>query len=153
MVWLFSTQGVGDNGYEEFYQSVDTILMGRSTYEQILILEKGRWPYENKECFVASSSMGKGNEFVKVLKGDIQSVINSLKEKEGQNIWIVGGGELVHSLLPGRLVDELILTIAPSLLGNGIPLFRSHDEELALELKDMRRNNQFVQLHYSLKVK
>jgi dihydrofolate reductase len=151
--WLFGVQGEGDNGFEQFYEEVDSIVMGRSTYEQILILENGKWPYVNKECIVASSSMETGNEFVEVLKKDVAASVKTLKEKPGKDIWIVGGGGLLHSLLPFRIVDEMILTIAPSVLGKGIPLFRSHEEEISLELTDMRRYNQFVQLHYSFKNK
>jgi len=50
--WLFNVEGEGDNGYSEFYETVDTILMGNKTYEWIIRHETGEFPYKNKDCYV-----------------------------------------------------------------------------------------------------
>jgi len=70
---------------------------------------------------------------------------------DGGNIWLVGGGSLLHSFIKEKLVDEFIITIAPILIGNGISLFNKNDFELELKLKGMRKFNQFVELHYVVK--
>ncbi len=148
--WLFSVEGQGDNGYSEFYCTVDTILIGKRTYDWIMQQENGEFPYKNKKCYVFSRSQCQDNEYVKFIKGDIISFINSLKNEEGKSIWIVGGGDLLHTFLKEKLVDEMILTVAPRIIGEGIPLFKSGDYQLDLSLKNTRTFNQFVELHYTV---
>lgn len=106
------------------------------------------FPYKNKECYVFTRSSIADNENVKFINGDVKNFVHSLKSKKGKNIWIVGGGELLHSFLQEKLVNEMIITVAPILIGNGIPLFKEGVYHLELSLKSMRRFNQFVQLHY-----
>ncbi|MGV3466291.1 MAG: dihydrofolate reductase family protein [Heyndrickxia sp.] len=149
--WLFRVEGEGDNGYSEFYETVDTIIMGRKTYEQILILENGNFPYKNKQCYVFSQSITGSNENVEFVKRDIVSFINELKEQDGKNIWMEGGGELLHFFLKEKLVDEIRVTIAPSIIGKGIPLFKEGNYEMDLLLKGMKKYNQFVELQYNVK--
>jgi dihydrofolate reductase len=76
---------------------------------------------------------------------------NKIKRLDGGNIWLVGGGVLLNSFIKERLVDEFIITISPTLIGHGIPLFNKIDFELELKLKGIRRFNQFVELHYEMK--
>jgi dihydrofolate reductase len=149
--WLFKVEGEGDNGYSEFYETVDTILMGRRTYDWILNHETEAFPYSNKECFVFSRSVNSENKNVEFVNEDIVSFTNKLKKQEGGNIWIVGGGELLHGFIKEKLVDEFIVTVAPTLIGTGISLFKEDDYQLELSLKGTRRFNQFVELHYEVK--
>lgn len=48
--WLFKVEGEGDNGYSEYYETVDTIIIGKRTYDWIVNQENGQFPYKNKEC-------------------------------------------------------------------------------------------------------
>lgn len=145
--WLFCTEGEGDS-YSEFYETVDTIILGRRTYDWILNMEGDNFPYKGKQCFVFSDTMQGEDKNVQFFRGDIKSFIADLEEKEGKNIWVVGGGELLHHFISNRLVDEWIITIAPTILGDGIPLFKKNDFETRLRLKGVRRFNQFTELHY-----
>jgi len=149
--WLFKIEGEGDNGYSEFLRTVDTILIGRRTYDWIIDKEKGNFPYRDKNCYVFSKSLHEKNENVEFINSDIVEFTNKLKESEGENIWIVGGGNLLYFFIKERLVDEFIITIAPTLIGRGIPLFKEIDFEMELKLKGLRQFNQFVELHYELK--
>ena len=149
--WLFNIEGEGDNGYSEFYSTVDTILIGRRTYDWIIEQEKGNFPYKNKKCYVFSKSESGKNENVEFINQDVVEFTNKIKRLDGGNIWLVGGGNLLHSFIKERLVDEFIITIAPTLIGHGIELFKKNDFELELKLKNIRRFNQFVELHYELK--
>lgn len=149
--WLFKIEGEGDNGYSEFYRTVDTILIGRRTYDWVIDKEKGEFPYKNKKCYVFSKSISGKNENVEFINCDIVEFTNKLKEEVGGNIWIVGGSDLLHFFIKERLVDEFIITVAPTLIGRGIPLFKEFDFELELRLKNIRRFNQFAELHYELK--
>ncbi len=146
--WLFSVEGEGDNGYSRFYETVDTILLGRVTYDWIIGHEKGRFPYVGKECYVFSRTAKEDNENVRFISGDIARFVVDLKKKEGGDIWLVGGGDLLRTFLNEKLVDEIIITLAPWLLGSGIPLFQNNAFPTALTLTSVRRYNQFVELRY-----
>ncbi|MFJ8248302.1 dihydrofolate reductase family protein [Peribacillus asahii] len=148
--WLYKVEGEGDNGYSEFYETIDTVLMGRRTYDWILKNVTGDFPYKDKECYVFSRSLNKDNEDVEFVKDDVVHFTNKLKHQEGKNIWIVGGGELLHSFLKEKLIDELILTVAPTLIGTGISLFKEDNFHLELSLKGIKRFNQFVEIHYEV---
>ncbi len=149
--WLFQVEGEGDNGYSEFYGTVDTVIMGRRTYDWLLAQELEEFPYKNKACYVYTRSSREDNENVTFVNENIFQFANKLKAQEGKNIWLVGGGELLQSFIEEKLVDELIITIAPTILGEGIPLFKKGDYQLNLSLKSTRTFNQFVELHYEVK--
>jgi dihydrofolate reductase len=148
--WLFKVDGEGDNGYSEFYDTVDTVIMGRRTYDWLLEEQPDDFPYENKECYVVSRTLREANPHVKLFNGDLVQFTNKLKEQGGKNIWVVGGGELIQSFLKERLIDEFIVTVAPVLIGKGIRLFKEMDDEIELTLKGTRPFNQFVELHYEM---
>lgn len=148
--WLFAVEGDGDSGYLNFYETVDTILIGRITYDWIVEHEKGNFPYKGKECYVFSKTKLSDNEYVTFISKDIVPFIKGIKNEEGKNIWLVGGGNLLNTFLEEKLVDEIIVTIAPVLIGKGIPLFRNNNFQTPLLLKNINRCNQFVELHYEV---
>lgn len=128
--WLFDDQ---DYGYEAFYDDVDTIVMGRHTWEQLKTL--GDYPYEGKEGVVFSGTLaGQTDPHVTFVTESVQDWIGRAKQEAGGTIWLMGGSKLVDESLQAGLVDEIILSIHPLLLGHGIPLFRGNQPEMALEL-------------------
>lgn len=150
--WLLETQGDGDNGYGEFYDTVDTILMGKRTYDWIMHYEKGNFPYKNKACYVFSRTFaGEKNEFVEFVNEETAGFTKKLMQQAGENIWLVGGRELLYHFLKEKLVDRFIITIAPAIIGKGIPLFSESEIYMDLNLVNVRRFNQFVQLEYERK--
>lgn len=147
--WLLNTQGEGDNGFGEFYDTVDTIIMGRRTYDWIMKEEKGRFPYAGKECYVYTAGGAEDTEHVKFTAEQPEALIAGLKT-EGKKIWIVGGSGIIDLFRQAGLVDEWIVSIAPVILGEGIPLFQAGEmEELALER--VRTFGQFAELSYCRK--
>ncbi len=148
--WLFAVEGEGDNGYSSFYDTVDTILIGRVTYDWIIEHEKGNFPYKGKECYVFTRTKMMDNEYVTFISDDVVPFSKELKSRNGQSIWLVGGGNLLDTFLKEKLVDELIVTVAPVLLGKGIPLFGNNSFQTPLSLKSINRINQFVELHYEV---
>ncbi|KGX86853.1 dihydrofolate reductase family protein [Pontibacillus litoralis] len=148
--WLFKVEGKGDNGFSQFYETTDTILMGKKTYDWIIKQGMEHFPYKDKDCYVFTRSTMEDTEDVKVVQNDVTSFVQSLKNQSGKNIWIVGGGELLHTFLQAHLVDELIITVAPTLIGTGIPLFKERNDHINLSLKDTQKFNQFVELHYEV---
>ncbi len=146
--WLFQTEGEGDNGYSEFYESVDTIIMGRKTYDWILNHEGDNFPYKNKQCLVFSRTEQQEDENVEFVNGNVHELVAELKKMEGKSIWIVGGGELLHYFIKEQLVDKWIINIAPTIIGEGIPLFKQLDFETRLSLITVKRHNQFAEMQY-----
>ncbi|PIC87064.1 hypothetical protein CSV72_03530 [Sporosarcina sp. P20a] len=148
--WLFKVEGEGDNGYSEFFETINTVLMGKRTYDWVMEQEKGQFPYSNKNCYVFSRSSLTDTKDVTFINGDIVNFTNNLRIEEGKDIWIVGGGDILHTFLKEKLVDELIVTVAPTIIGEGIPLFKPDDYKLDLSLRGTRTFNQFVELHYTV---
>jgi dihydrofolate reductase len=151
--WLFEAEAVGegDNGFAEFYQTIDTMLMGRATYDQLMTLVEGKFPHADRECYVFSRSRRAPDPYVKFVNEDVVQFTRELKQRDGKNIWLVGGAGLIDPLHKARLIDEYIITIVPVMLGKGIPLFLNDNPEMKLVLKGHALYGQFVSLHYEAK--
>lgn len=111
-------------GYDEFFNSVDSVVMGGRTYRDILNMDV-IYPYKDKTSYVITRNKNSHTSIdnVQFLSENIIETISSLKEQQGKDIWLVGGGEIISMLLDNNLVDEMIITYIPKILGDGIPLF------------------------------
>ena len=146
--WLFADQ---DYGYGDFVAGIDTVVMGRKTYEQIL--DFGEYPYQGMMGFVFSQTRsGEKDENVAFVEGDLKEFINQQRHQTGKAIWLVGGGEIIYHFLLQGLVDELILSVHPIILGDGIPLIlRDSRLETVMKLRNMTAyDSGLVQLYYDL---
>ncbi|GBO51644.1 dihydrofolate reductase [Pseudanabaena sp. lw0831] len=144
--WLFTDQ---DYGYTDFFASIDRLLIGRITYEQILTF--GEYPYAGKQGFVFSRTMRRDHdENVNFVAGDLVSFVKNLKLQNGKDIWLVGGAAIAKTCLENNLVDKLILSIHPIILGEGIVLFQPPLPTLSLKLEHCQTfDTGLVQLTYS----
>lgn len=133
--WLFTDQ---DYGYTAFFEQIDTVIMGRKTYEQVLSF--GDYPYSSKKSFVISKTLtDSGNPDVEIVREPLTQFVETLRRSPGQAIWLVGGAALIHSFIQQRCLDQLILAIHPTLLGNGIPLFIENSQwEINLQLTQVK---------------
>jgi dihydrofolate reductase len=132
--WLYTD---ADYGYTKFYDSIDTIIVGRKSYDQSLTLDE--YPYKGKKVYVFTRKKvrKKNNEQdVEYIDTNIQGFITSLTQSIGKDIWLLGGGEIASVLLNAGLVDEIILSIHPIILGRGIPLLRNIQKEVNLKLEN-----------------
>jgi len=124
--WLttFPPPQTGDYGYTELLQRIGTILMGRKTYEELLGFEID-WPYTGYETFVVTSNTGLNIQSPDtfLLTSSLSTFIHDLKTTRTKDIWIVGGGQLISELLKEKLIDEMIISLIPKIIGEGIPLF------------------------------
>lgn len=132
--WLVQTEGDGDNGYHTFYETVDTILLGRKTYDWILG-NVPEFPYRGKRCYVFSRRQSGRTDSVEFIHDDIVDFTRALKHQPGKKIWVVGGGEVLNLFLRDKLIDELVIQIAPIIIGRGIPLFKADDYEFGLYIR------------------
>lgn len=148
--WLASVDPAQeDYGYAPFMESVETIIMGRKTYEKVLSLVD-KFPHQDKQCYVLSRNVEHGKDpHVTFYQGDINVLVNKIKSTTSRNIYIDGGAEVIHALRQGSLIDEYILFIAPILLGSGISLFKEiQGEEKLMFVGSQPYPSGYVRLHY-----
>ena len=147
--WLSPFEGKSeDYGYAAFYASIDSVLLGRRTYEQCLTF--GEWPYRGKPCWVFSHGRMKITEpGVTLTNQDPHQMASELQKRGLQRAWLVGGGELAGSFRREGLISEYIVSVVPVILGAGIPLFASGGTQEALRLAGTKAYpSGIVQLRY-----
>jgi dihydrofolate reductase len=144
--WLFTDN---DNGTTAFMKTINTILMGRKTYQQAA--EFGLDFYGGKKIYVFTKSKKvKLEAGVEIINEDAVSFTRKLVGKKGKNIWLMGGGELASSLQKKNLIDEYMLFVHPVILGEGIPLFSDINKISTLKLKRYKKfSSGLVRINYS----
>jgi len=126
--------------------------MGRKTYD-VGLREAAVSPYPTLDQYVFSRSMRESpHEDVTLVEDDARSFVPTLKQQDGNAIWLCGGADLAGSLFAAGLVDELIVKLNPVVFGSGIPLLGPAIEPAALELTDsFVYPSGHVRLHYSVR--
>jgi dihydrofolate reductase len=130
-----------------FVRSIDCYVLGSRTYEHALELG---WPYGDTPAVVVTGrNLARTKSSVEFYSGDLQALVNEKLAPRYPNIWLVGGAMLSRSFLELGLVDEIRLTIAPVLLGDGLRLFGDSSSETRWDLKNtVAYKNGFVELTY-----
>ena len=134
--WLAPFSDTGeDHGYTEFYASVDALVVGARTYEQMLGF--GEWPHQDRPVTVMSSrQLAVAGGDITVSPFDPGAVVGRLASAGHERIWLVGGGELASSFAAAGLIDEYVVSYLPVLLGSGMGLLAGHAEAQALQFID-----------------
>jgi dihydrofolate reductase len=155
--WLLSMPGGDDeaNPYPAFIERVGVLAMGATTYEWILRHAPGEWAYGDRPTWVFThrelpTVEGAALHFT---SGDIRTEHAAMVEAAGdRNVWLVGGGELVGRFLDEDLLNELIVSVTPVLLGKGAPLLpRRRTQPMRLLSATPSPADTFVHLHYTLR--
>lgn len=142
-----------DIGWADFIAHIDALVMGRTTFETVCGFDM-EWPY-TKPVFVLSNTMhaipiayqGKAE----CLSGPLERVVETLHQRGFKNLYI-DGGKTIQGFLQADLIDDLIITRIPVVLGGGIPLFGSLSEHLMFEHVSTKvALNELVQTHYRRK--
>jgi dihydrofolate reductase len=138
---------------KDYWKTIDTVLMGRKTYE--VAVQKGQrgGGYAGVKTYVFSRTLPEGvHDGVTVVGQDAAEFVRDLKGQDGKDICIMGGGELARPLFEAGLIDEIGFNIHPVLLGSGIPLFHPMNRQIDLELLDCRAfKNGCVYVTYRVK--
>jgi dihydrofolate reductase len=132
------------------WKSVDTVIMGRKTYE--VAVQHGTPAYPGVKNYVFSRTLSPGSDRpVEIIAEDAATYVAKLKRRRGKGICVLGGGELGRSLLAAGLVDQIGVNIHPVLLGAGIPLFHPLPRQIELRLLQAKRlKNDCVYLRYQV---
>jgi dihydrofolate reductase len=138
-----------DYGYSDFIKTVDTVILGRKTYDWV-IKQVSHFPHSDKETYVITRSSKPDVGKTKFYSGDLNDLVRKLKSKSGKNIFCDGGAEVVYSLMKDNLIDEYIISVIPIFLGEGIRLFKDGRTEAKLMLVNCKSFKKgLVQLHYT----
>jgi dihydrofolate reductase len=148
--WLNRPRTAGDYGMGAFFRSIDTILWGRKTFEpaQSGGGHAGFGPKIKNYVFThrPPDSPVPGVVFV---NEPVESFVQRLRAEPGKDIWIMGGGGLIASLLDADAVDDFIIHVIPTFIGEGIPLIQPRHRNVPLELCSARPfSDGVVRLHY-----
>lgn len=147
VTWLdvYNEQGevYGAYNYSSFIKNIDTVIQGRVTYDQF----HPQYPGKNSYVFTNSVRPSEGDTIF--VKGDSKKFVEKLGDKTHQNIWLVGGALLLADFLKNSLIDEMILFTMPTILGEGIPLFKNSLQQKSFHLYDVKKaENGVVISHY-----
>lgn len=135
-----------DHGYDAFMARVDTMVIGRGTFDAVR--DFSPWPYAGKRVIVLSRTLDAStlSEPVEIHPGPVEALAQSLQGARGV---YVDGGQTIQAFLRAGLIDELIITRIPVLIGTGLPLFGPLDADVRLEHIDTRSfPSGFVQSTY-----
>lgn len=137
-----------DYGYNDFIETIDTVVLGRKTYDKILSMGISN-PYGERDVYVLTHSPKEKEGKLQYYSGSLKALIVNLKGQNGKHIFCDGGAETIHQLLKEDLIDEMIISIIPVLLGEGIALFKGGLASLTLSLINVSSyENGLVKLHY-----
>jgi dihydrofolate reductase len=148
--WLTSRPAPkGFYGMNAFMKTIDTMLLGRKTFDESLRLGA---TFDSKNRTIVFSrqpppaGIPSGVEFV---SGPIAPYLSGLRAEPGKDIWLMGGGELIASLLDEQAIDEFVVSVVPVFIGDGIPLIARRHRHVPLVLQSVERfDDGLVQLHY-----
>ena len=142
-----------DYGYAEFTATIDTIILGRKTYDWVL-KEIGTSHYDNgeRDVYVITRTERPGVGKTTFYTGNLTELVQQLKDGNGKNIYCDGGAEIINELLKNDLIDEFVISVVPVLVGNGTRLFKDNRPEQMLELVSTKAfDTGLVQLRYKRK--
>lgn len=139
-----------DYGYGEFIQTIDTVIIGRKTYDWIKA-QVPQFVHDDKDTYVITKTAKPATGRVQFYTGSLKGLITDLKSKEGKNIFIDGGAEIVHELLKHNLIEEFVISVIPIFVGDGVKLFKDGRPEQQLELISSKQFEKgLVQLYYKV---
>jgi len=134
--WCFTDQ---DYGMSDFFKRVDTLFIGRRSYEVTQSMGDEAFPgFPKFKEYIFSTTLNKVKDGAYLIKDNIKEEVEKIKSEKGKDIWLFGGSSLTSSLLNLGLVDEVWLSVHPIILGGGRPLFSNINKRLHLKLVDSK---------------
>jgi dihydrofolate reductase len=148
--WLDRPRPAGEYGMPAFLRSIDTVVMGRATWE--VGQQIGGALIEGKKNIVLSRTMPSyGIPGATVENASAESLAARLREEKGKNVWLMGGAQVFGEFLDAGVLDEVVIHVVPVLIGTGIPLLDATPRQTELKLRSTRRfSDGVVRLHYDI---
>jgi len=137
-----------DYGYQEFVNTVDTVIIGRKTYEKVIDMGY-EYPHIDKDVYIITRTEKPAIGSFKFYTGDLKDLVENLKSQNGKDIYCDGGAEIANKLMRNNLIDEYIISVIPILLGEGIKLFTDERPQQNIKLISAKTFEKgMVQLRY-----
>jgi dihydrofolate reductase len=156
--WLDRPMPKGGYGMGAFYQSIDTNLWGRQTYEVALDFQKKGVPgsaFDTKiknYVFTRSLPQSEAPEGVDIVNEPVKAFATRLRKRKGKDIWMMGGGGIIASFLDEGEIDEFKIHVIPTFIGEGIPLIAPRQRTVPLTLISSKKfTDGVVELHYAVR--
>lgn len=139
-----------DYGYGAFTASVDTVIMGRKTYDWVMT-QVPEFPHKDKLSYIITRTTRPSEGNVHFYTGSLSSLVKDLKAKQGGHIFVDGGAEIVNMMLKEQLIDEMIISVIPVMLGKGVRLFDAERPYQNLQLVSAKTfDSGLLQMHYKV---
>ena len=150
--WLTARPApAGFYGIEAFMQTIDTKVLGRKTYEASLRMGA---KFDSKRRTLVCSRQPRPKDAPQTVEFTDESIsvlVNRLRKSPGQNIWLMGGGEIIGAFLDVHAIDEFVISVVPVFIGDGIPLIARRHLHVPLLLQSTEKfEDGLVQLRYTL---
>lgn len=137
--------------YPEFIKTVDTVILGYNTYNQIdTELSPDVWAYDGKETYVLTHRDCADKPGITFVNTEVVDLLSKLKDEKKKNIWICGGAAIVNQVLQAHMADEITVSFIPALIGQGIRLFDENELNQRLKFISTRSYNGIVDLTYEI---
>ena len=154
--WLDRPRIAGDYGMGQFFKSIDTILWGRKTYDMMLRFQKEGKAAPDMSGFknyaFSRHPPKKVLPSFEFVKEPIKKFAVRLRAQKGKNIWMMGGAGLIGSFLDAGEIDEFIIGVIPTFIGEGIPLVTPRRRTVPLKLLSVKKfSDGVVRLHYAVR--
>jgi dihydrofolate reductase len=134
--WCLTDQ---DYGLSTFFKRIDSLFIGRKTYELMLTMpDQGVNGFPKLKEYIFSQTLDRVKDGAILIRDDVKSQIEKIRKEKGKDIWLFGGAALTSSLMNLGLVDEISLAVHPILLGTGKPLFTDIASIIHLKLMDTK---------------
>ncbi|NLW78959.1 MAG: dihydrofolate reductase [Ruminococcaceae bacterium] len=144
--WLYQTGTTEKTGYNDFYKKMNITIMGKKTFDEAARMDDANLAYSATDNYVFTHAEKLPISGFTPISADVIAFVKTIDKD--QNIWIVGGNQILAPLLDNDLIDTMIIQIAPVILGNGIPLFAQKDALKRFSLEEVNQYGQFAELVY-----
>lgn len=149
--WLAGQDDAGEqiDTYGAFINEVDTVVMGWNTYRQITTeLSPEEWPYQGLTTYVITHRRQPSSADIRFVQEEPCSLVRRLREEQGRAIWICGGSRIIQPLVREDLLDVYHISVIPTILGAGLPLFAEISQKIKLKLRSTQVYNGIVESVY-----
>ena len=139
-----------DTSYTDFYQGVDTVILGRTTYDQVVNdLSPDIYPYEDSMSYILTSKKKENTDKQIFLNTPVVDLVTTLLKQPGKDIFIVGGTSIITPLIEANLIDDYQIATIPIILGDGIPLFEKIPNSVILTPTSTKLVNHIIYRTYT----
>ena len=149
--WLAGQDDAGEqiDTYGAFINEVDTVVMGWNTYRQITTeLSPEEWPYQGLTTYVITHRRQPSSADIRFVQEEPCSLVRRLREEQGRAIWICGGSRIIQPLVQEDLLDVYHISVIPTILSAGLPLFAEISQKIKLKLRGTQVYNGIVESVY-----